>query len=265
MKVVILAGGFGTRLSEETTVRPKPMVEVGDKPIICHIMNHYAYYGLNEFVICCGYKGEYIKDFFLNYHRNQSDFTIDLKSGDVSWIRNRAEDWKVTLLDTGLDTMTGGRIKRAQEVIGDEAFCLTYGDGVTDLNIRRLIDFHRRNQAWATLTAVSPPGRFGALHVSKLGYVEAFREKAARDGGLINGGFFVCEPEVFDLIEDDSTVWEQDPMARLVELNKLAAYHHDGFWQSMDSLRDKMVLQQLWDSGNPPWLQYPDADAAQTA
>jgi glucose-1-phosphate cytidylyltransferase len=259
MKVVVLAGGYGTRLSEETSVRPKPMVEVGGMPIIWHIMKIYAHYGLTDFVVCCGYKAEYIKDYFVRFFQNTSDFQVDLSNGDIRMLNRRAEPWKVTLLDTGLRTMTGGRIRRARDAIGDDSFCLTYGDGVSDVNIADLIEFHRSSQAWATLTAVTQPGRYGAISLSPDGdRVQAFREKAARDGAVINGGFFVCEPKVFDLIDGDETVWEESPLMRLVEMGKLAAYRHEGFWQSMDTLRDKTVLEEAWASGNAPWRVWPE-------
>jgi glucose-1-phosphate cytidylyltransferase len=262
MKVVVLAGGYGTRLSEETSVRPKPMVEVGGMPIIWHIMKIYAHHGLTDFVVCCGYKAEYIKDYFVRFFQNTSDFQVDLSNGEIRMLNRRAEPWKITLLDTGLKTMTGGRIRRARDVIGDESFCLTYGDGVSDVNVTELIDFHRKSDAWATLTAVTQPGRYGALGLSSEDHlVHAFREKAARDGALINGGFFVCEPNVFDLIDGDETVWEEQPLMQLVERGKLAAYRHEGYWQSMDTLRDKMVLEEAWASGNAPWRVWPEPPA----
>ncbi|WP_181698976.1 glucose-1-phosphate cytidylyltransferase [Chthonobacter albigriseus] len=254
MKVVIFAGGFGSRLSEETSLRPKPMVEVGGKPILWHIMKIYSHYGFNDFVVLGGYKVEFIKNYFLNYHAINSDYTVDLKTGEILWRRAETEDWRVTVLDTGVETMTAGRLKRAREIIGNERFLLTYGDGVANVDIPALIKHHEASQAWATLTAVSQPGRFGALGLTEdMSKVRAFREKAAGDGGLINGGFFVCEPQVFDLIDGDPTVWEQEPMDRMVERGKLASFWHKGYWQSMDSLRDKMVLEQLWEKGNPPW------------
>lgn len=255
MKVLILAGGLGTRLSEETSVRPKPMVEIGGMPIMTHIMRHYAKHGHKDFVVLCGYKGEVIRDYFLNFHRHASDFTIDLGSGDITTLRTSDVDWRVTLLDTGAESMTGGRIRRARDVVGDETFCLTYGDGVSNVDINALIAHHRATGGWATLTAVTPPGRYGTLGIDPGGKVSAFREKHARDVGLINGGFFVCEPNVFDLIEGDATTWEQEPMNALVDQGKLAAYHHTGFWQSMDTLRDKMYLESLWKEGDAPWLQ----------
>lgn len=254
MKVVIFAGGYGSRLTEETTMRPKPMVEIGGRPIIWHIMKIYAHHGFNEFVVLAGYKAEVIKLYFLNYTRLNSDFTIDLASGHVAWQQNGAEPWKVTVLDTGNDTMTGGRLKRARQVIGAQRFLLTYGDGLSDVDLRGAVEAHEASGNWVTLTAVTQPGRYGALKLSEdMSKVRAFREKAAGDGGLINGGFFVCEPEVFDLIDGDQTVWEEEPMERLVAQGKLGTYWHRGYWQSMDSLRDKMLLEKQWSGGNAPW------------
>lgn len=254
MKVVILAGGFGTRISEESVTIPKPLVEIGTRPILWHIMKIYAAHGLNEFVVCCGYKGQMIKDYFLNFFHRSTDFTIDLSSNDIEVHRNGSENWKVTLVDTGLDTMTGGRIKRVREHIGDETFCLTYGDGVSDVDITSLIAFHRRQATAATVTAIVQPGRFGALDLSAdRTRVNGFREKSASDGHLINGGFFVLEPKVIDLIEGDTTVWEQEPLHELTQRNQLAVYHHKGYWQNMDTMRDKHVLQELWTSGKAPW------------
>lgn len=255
MKVVIFAGGYGTRLSEETALKPKPMVEVGDRPILHHIMEIYAAHGLTEFIVLGGYKVGMIKDYFLNYHWRGSDFTINLMSGEILWHEAKGLPWKVTVLDTGTDTMTGGRLKRARAAIGDEPFCLTYGDGVSDVDITALIDFHKASGATATVTAVVPPGRFGVLGLSKeTDRVQSFREKDSADVGLINGGFFVCEPGVFDLIEGDATVWEKEPMNRLVERGALAAYRHAGFWQAMDTLRDKQVLEAAYTAG-APWLK----------
>jgi glucose-1-phosphate cytidylyltransferase len=255
MKVVLLAGGMGTRLSEETMIRPKPMVEVGGRPIIWHIMKCYAHYGLTDFIILGGYRIEFIRQYFLDYRMHSSDFTIDLSSGEIIWSAPQSEPWRVTVLDTGMETMTGGRLKRARKVIGDETFCLTYGDGLSDVDIGKLIAFHREGGTWATVTAVEPPGRFGILNFSEDGHtVKSFREKDARDVGLINAGFFVCEPQVFDLIDDDATVWEQMPLRRLVEKEQLRAFRHTGFWQSMDTLRDKAVLEQAWQNG-APWIK----------
>lgn len=256
MKVVIFAGGYGSRLSEETSLRPKPMVEIGGRPILWHIMNIYSRYGFDDFVILGGYKVDFIKNYFLNYYRMSSDFTIDLSDGKLAWQQAHSENWRVTVLDTGLETMTGGRLKRARHMIGDERFLLTYGDGVSDVDIPALIAQHDASDNWLTLTAASQPGRFGALVFDKdVRQVHSFREKAAHDGGLINGGFFVCEPQVFDHIDDDATVWEEAPMQRLVEKGKLGAFRHLGFWQSMDSLRDKIVLEKLWETGKAPWAR----------
>ena len=256
MKVVIFAGGLGTRLSEETAIRPKPMVEIGGLPMIWHVMKCYAQHGLTDFVVLGGYRVEYIRQYFLNYRMLSSDFTVDLSTGEVVWSRPAApEPWRVTILDTGLDTMTGGRLKRARSIVGNETFCLTYGDGVSDVDIGRLIAFHRKGGLWATVTAAQPPGRFGVLNFDRESHkVASFREKDGRDVGMVNAGFFVCEPEVFDLIDDDTTVWEQAPMHRLVEKGQLQGYRHEGFWQSMDSLRDKVVLEEIWKKG-PPWIK----------
>ncbi|TBU72169.1 glucose-1-phosphate cytidylyltransferase [Pseudomonas daroniae] len=258
MKVAIFAGGFGTRLSEETAIRPKPMVEIGGRPIIWHIMKMYAHHGFNDFVVLGGYKVDYIRDYFLNYRAQRTDYTIDLKTGNIDWLESVSEDWRVTVLDTGADSMTGGRLKRAMHLLSDEPFCLTYGDGVSDVNIRELVTVHKASRRWCTLTAVTQPGRYGALRLNEdLNRVEAFREKGAADGGLINGGFFVCQPEVFELIDDDQTTWENEPMDRLVERDMLGSYHHKGYWQSMDSLRDKITLETAWASG-APWKQWND-------
>lgn len=257
MKVLILAGGFGTRLSEETTVRPKPMVEVGGMPILWHIMKSYAQHGFNDFVVLGGYKVDFIRNYFLNYTKSSSDFTVDLSTGELTWQRHDAEPWKVTVLDTGANSMTGGRIKRAREVVGDEPFCLTYGDGVSDVNISELVEFHKEVGLACTVTAVVPPGRFGVLAFDDSGKkVTAFREKDQQDVGLINGGFFVCEPSVFDLIDGDDTVWEQEPLQRLVDANQLAAYRHRGFWQAMDTLRDRNTLEKLWADDKAPWKSW---------
>jgi glucose-1-phosphate cytidylyltransferase len=254
MKAVILAGGFGTRLAEETSVKPKPMVEVGEKPILWHIMKIYAAAGIDDFIICLGYKGYVIKEYFATYSLYMSDITFDLRRNETKIHHNGTEPWRVTLVDTGQKTMTGGRIKRIKDYIGDETFCLTYGDGVTDLDIQKLIAFHRDQKALATLTAVQPPGRFGAF---SLGHdqilIQTFKEKPEGDGAWINGGFFVLEPEVINYIKDDSTTWEREPMEDLAQNGKLAAYRHHGYWQNMDTLRDKTILEDLWQSGNPPW------------
>ena len=252
-RVAIFAGGFGTRLSEETAIRPKPMVEIGGMPILWHIMKTYAHYGCREFVIIGGYKVEYIRDYFLNFRERTSDFTIDLGSGTIDFHSRLAEDWRVTIVDTGKDTMTGGRLKRAQHLLGDETFFLTYGDGVSNVPIDRVLEAHRASDHWCTLTAVVQPGRYGSLHLDdEGGQVEGFREKGRTDGGLINGGYFVCEPEVFDMIGDDETIWEDEPMSLMIERGKLGSFRHEGYWQSMDSLRDKEVLEAAW-ADSPPW------------
>jgi glucose-1-phosphate cytidylyltransferase len=254
MKVVILAGGFGSRMSEETQVRPKPLVEIGGKPILWHIMKIYASHGMSDFIICCGYKGFMIKQYFANYFVNEADCRFDLKHNRMEVLRNGVEEWSVTVVDTGESTMTGGRLKRVRHYIGDDTFCLTYGDGVSDVNIPELIEFHHRERALATLTATQPPGRFGALTLGAAQtHVDTFREKPGDEGAWINGGFFVLEPKVIDYIENDSTIWEREPLESLAQDGKLAAYKHRGFWQPMDSLRDKIYLEELWSSGKAPW------------
>ena len=254
MKAVILAGGLGTRLSEETTVKPKPMVEVGGMPILWHIMKIYSSHGINDFVICCGYKGEYIKKFFADYALGNSDVTFDLQNNSMELLRAAAEPWKVTLIDTGADTLTGGRLLRVKEHVKDDTFCFTYGDGVADVNITELVNFHKRSDSLTTLTAVRPPGRFGAIILGEKEHkIASFQEKPQGDGAWINGGFFVVEPEAIDYITDDTTTWEQEPLQRLAREGQLSGYQHSGFWQPMDTLRDKNHLESLWDSGNPPW------------
>jgi glucose-1-phosphate cytidylyltransferase len=254
MKVVILAGGFGSRLSEETALKPKPMVEIADRPILWHIMKIYSAHGINDFIICLGYKGYIIKEYFATYSLHMSDVTFDLRNNNMKVHQNGTEPWKVTLVDTGEKTMTGGRLKRIRDYIGDETFCLTYGDGVSNVNIKKLIGFHREQKSLATLTAVQPPGRFGAFNLDRDQYkISTFKEKPQGDGAWINGGFFVAEPSVMDYIENDSIVWEREPMEMLASDGMLAAYRHHGFWQPMDTLRDKMYLEGLWASGNPPW------------
>ncbi|WP_028585949.1 glucose-1-phosphate cytidylyltransferase [Desulfogranum mediterraneum] len=254
MKVVIFAGGFGTRISEESQVRPKPLVEIGTYPILWHIMKIYSAYGLNEFVICCGYKGEMLKEYFANYYLNKSDLTFDMKNNEMKIHNSKAENWKVTLVDTGLNTMTGGRLKRVREYIGDETFCLTYGDGVSNVNISELIRYHRENRTLATLTAVQPPGRFGTIVLREgQNVIELFKEKEKGDGAWINGGFFVLEPAVIDYIKGDDISWEKEPLSAIASERQLTAYRHEGFWQPMDTLRDKMYLEELWESSNPPW------------
>jgi glucose-1-phosphate cytidylyltransferase len=252
MKVLLLAGGFGTRLSEETDIRPKPMAEIGGKPIIWHIMKGYSHYGFNEFVVLLGYKGYYIKEYFGNYFLHQSDVTIDLSTNNIEVHNNASEPWKVTLLETGQDTMTGGRIKRAKDFIGNEPFLLTYGDGVSDVDLSELISFHKKHGKLITMTAVQPEGRFGALETDGI-RVESFLEKPKGDGSWINGGFFVCQPEVLDYIKDDKTVFEQEPLQQLAKDGQLFNYRHAGFWKCMDTLRDKKVLNEMWENGQSKW------------
>ncbi|MDH0493829.1 glucose-1-phosphate cytidylyltransferase [Comamonas aquatica] len=253
MKAVILAGGLGTRLSEETSTRPKPMVEIGGKPILWHILKMYSAHGVNDFVICCGYKGYVIKEYFANYFLHMSDVTFDMRSNRMEVHHKRAEPWNVTLVDTGDDSMTGGRLRRvADYVCNEEAFCFTYGDGVSDVDISGLIDFHKAHGKAATLTAPFPPGRFGALDFDGR-RIRQFMEKPKGDGARINGGFFVLSPQVLDYIKDDATVWEQQPLQRLAADGELMAWEHDGFWQPMDTLRDKTYLEELWAAGQAPW------------
>jgi len=252
MKVLILAGGFGTRLSEETSMLPKPMVEIGGRPILWHIMKMYSKYGFNDFVILLGYKGYCIKEYFANYYLHQSDVSIDIKTGEMEVHNNFSEPWKITLIDTGLNSMTGGRIKRAQKYIGGKAFMLTYGDGVSDINIRKLVDYHREYSKKATVTAIQPAGRFGALDI-KTNLVNQFIEKPVGDGNWINGGFMVCEPEILDLLESDSTVFEKEPLQDLAKQGELCAYQHSGFWMCMDTLRDKVSLNKMWNNDEAPW------------
>ncbi len=253
MKAVILAGGLGTRLSEETSIRPKPMVEVGGKPILWHIMKLYSSHGVNDFIICCGYKGYVIKEYFANYFLHMSDVTFDMRNNRMEVLHKRAEPWNVTLVDTGDDSMTGGRLLRVARYVQDEeAFCFTYGDGVGDVNIRASIEFHRAHGKAATLTATYPPGRFGALELSG-DQVLSFKEKPQGDGAMINGGFFVLSPEALKYLRDDGTIWEQEPLTQLAADGQLAAFEHNGFWQPMDTLRDKHLLEDLWTSGKAPW------------
>jgi glucose-1-phosphate cytidylyltransferase len=253
MKAVILAGGLGTRFSEETALRPKPMIEIGGKPILWHIMKTYSHYGINDFVVCCGYRGYVIKEYFANYFMHMSDVTFDMVRNEMEVHNRYAEPWRVTLVDTGEHTMTGGRLKRVSNFVKDEeSFCFTYGDGVGDVNIAELIAFHRSQNVQATLTAVSPPGRFGALDTSG-NRVLAFQEKPKGDGATVNGGFFVLSPTVLAHIDGDATVWEREPLERLAEAGQLAAHRHDGFWQPMDNLRDKTYLEELWSTGKAPW------------
>lgn len=255
MQVVLLAGGKGTRLSEETVHMPKPMVEIGGKPILWHIMKMYSHYGFNDFIICLGYKGYLIKEYFFHYFMHMSDVTIDLKKNAVKVHTSSSESWKVTLVDTGLETMTGGRLKRIRKYLGDEPFLMTYGDGVSDVNIRELIKFHKRNKKCATVTAVQVAGRFGALRMSDSGSVDAFSEKPKGDGSWINGGFFVLEPEIFKHIKGDETIWEFNSLKEMVHAKQLAAFKHDGFWKCMDTLRDRAELEAAWNSGRAPWAK----------
>ena len=258
MKAVILAGGYGTRISEESSIRPKPMVEIGEKPILWHIMKIYAAHGITDFVICCGYKGHMIKEYFANYYLHASDVTFDLKQNSMQIHNTSVEPWTVTLIDTGEGTMTGGRLRRIREIVeGEEAFCLTYGDGVSDVDITSLVRFHKEQNRLATMTAVQPPGRFGAFSLSDEGaQVHEFREKPHGDGAWVNGGFFVLSPRVIDYIDGDDTVWEREPMATLAHEGQLSAFRHEGFWQPMDTLRDKHVLEDLWRGGDAPWKKW---------
>jgi glucose-1-phosphate cytidylyltransferase len=254
MKAVILAGGYGTRISEESSVRPKPMVDIGGKPILWHIMKIFSSYDINDFIICCGYKGYVIKEYFANYFLHMSDVTFDVKNNKMEVHQNNIEPWKVTLIDTGEGTMTGGRIKRVKKYIGSQTFCMTYGDGVSDVNINNLISFHNEQGTLATVTAVQPPGRFGTFTLSEQQTkILHFREKPRGDGAWVNGGFFVLEPRVLDYIEGDNTIWEQEPLMRLAKEGELSAYKHYGIWQPMDTLRDKMVLEELWNLNKAPW------------
>ncbi|WP_345980682.1 glucose-1-phosphate cytidylyltransferase [Sulfurimonas sp. HSL3-2] len=254
MKVLLLAGGFGTRLSEETDIRPKPMVEVGGKPILWHIMKIYSHYGFNDFVVLLGYKGYYIKEYFANYFLHQSDVSIDLKNNNMEILNNSSEPWKVTLIDTGLNSLTGSRIKKVQKYVGNEPFLLTYGDGVSDVNIEKLVQFHKSHGKAVTMTSVQPEGRFGALNITDDLQVTHFKEKPKGDGGWINGGFFVCESKVFDYISDgDNIVFEQEPLQNLANDGELFTYKHHGFWKPMDSLKDKNDLNKLWDENTAPW------------
>ncbi|RXJ78029.1 glucose-1-phosphate cytidylyltransferase [Arcobacter sp. F155] len=254
MKVLLLAGGLGTRLAEETDLRPKPMVEVGGKPILWHIMKIYSKYGFNEFVILLGYKGYYIKEYFANYFLHQSDVTLDISTGKMEVLNNSSEPWKITLLDTGIDSMTGGRVKRAQDFVGNEPFMLTYGDGVSDINIEELVEFHKSHGKAMTMTSAQPDARFGALEISSDNQVIEFKEKPKGEGGWINAGFFVCEPKVFDYItQGDSTIFEQEPLMNLAKDGEIYTYKHDGFWKPMDTLRDKQQLEKLWETKKAPW------------
>jgi len=252
MKVVILAGGLGTRISEETHLKPKPMIEIGGKPILWHIMKSYSAFGINDFVICCGYKGYMIKEYFANYFLHTSDVTFDMKNNKMEVHRKSAEPWKVTLVDTGLETMTGGHLKKVQDFVDDETFCFTYGDGVSNVDISKLIEFHNNSNTLATVTAVQPPGRFGTLDITG-NKITNFEEKPAGDGNWINGGFFVLEPKIFDYIDGDSTIWERQPLENLANDKQLSAFRHSNFWQPLDTLRDKNYLESLWTSNKAPW------------
>lgn len=254
MKAVILAGGFGTRISEESGVRPKPMVEIGERPILWHIMKIFSTYDINDFIICCGYKGYVIKEYFVNYFLHRSDITVDVKKNKIEVLQNDVEPWKVSMIDTGENTLTGGRLKRVKEYIGDDTFFMTYGDGVSDIDINALREFHKKQGTLATVTAVQPPGRFGTFTLSKeQTKILNFREKPKGDGAWVNGGFFVLEPEVMNYIAGDDSVWEKEPLMKLAKDGQLAAYKHEGIWQPMDTLRDKHLLEDMWNSGKAPW------------
>lgn len=254
MKVVLLAGGFGTRISEESHLKPKPMIEIGERPILWHIMKIYSHFGFNDFIVCLGYKGTSIKEYFANYYLHESDVTFDFRGQNSQTIHNHcAEPWKITLVDTGLNTMTGGRVKRISKYIGNEPFLLTYGDGVSDLNIRAVVNFHRKHGKIATVTATQPAGRFGAMELDEEGRVNGFKEKPKGDGAWINAGFFVFEPSVLSYIEDDTTVLEKEPLEKLAAQGELVAYKHEGFWQPMDTLRDRVALENYWQNGDAPW------------
>lgn len=252
MKVVILAGGFGTRISEETIIKPKPMIEIGGMPILWHIMKHYSSHNMNDFVICCGYKGYMIKEYFANYFLHMSDVTFDISKNEMQVHQKHAEPWKITLIDTGLDTMTGGRLLRVKKYLENETFCFTYGDGVSDLNLSELVNFHKEKSKLSTLTAIQPPGRYGSIDLMG-DEVKNFIEKPLGEGGWINGGFFVLEPDVFDYINDDTTIWEREPLQKLAKENQLNAFMHKGFWYPLDTLRDKNYLEKLWNNDKAPW------------
>jgi len=253
MKVVILAGGIGSRLSEETSLKPKPMVEIGEMPILWHILKIYSFYGYNDFIICLGYKGYMIKEYFYNYFLHKSDVTIDLKNNEVNFHKSESENWKITLVDTGINTMTGGRIKRIRDYVNGDSFMLTYGDGVSNIDINALYKNHKKSTSICTVTAVPPPGRFGALKIAKNGIVTSFEEKTEGKSSLINGGFFVCEDGVFDYLEDDATIFEKEPLENMSKDAKLNSYRHYGFWRPMDTLRDKNELSELWNQNKAPW------------
>lgn len=257
MKVVILAGGFGTRISEESHLKPKPMIEIGDRPILWHIMKTYSYYGHNDFIICAGYKQHIIKQYFAEYYLHGSDITFDFSNnGDIIIHNNFSEPWKVTVVDTGLNTMTGGRIKRIKDYVGNEPFMMTYGDGVCDIDINELLEFHNKHKKIATMTAIQPGGRFGTLEIGDDNTINRFAEKRKEDGGWINAGYMVLEPKIFDYIEGDSTTFEKEPLEKVSQEGQLNAYRHNGFWQCMDTLRDKELLEKLWSEGKAPWKKY---------
>ena len=253
MKVVILAGGYGTRISEETHLKPKPLIEIGGKPILWHILKIYSSYGFNEFIICCGYKGYLIKEYFANYFLHMSDVTFDIENNQYKVHEKKVEPWKVTLVDTGENSMTGGRLKRVKKYLNEDPFCFTYGDGLSNININSLIDFHNSHNKLCTVSAVQPPGRFGSLKFKEANLVESFQEKPQGDGGWINGGFFVINPKAIDIIEGDSTIWEQEPLNNLAAQGELMAFKHYSFWQAMDTLRDKNYLEKLWSEEKAPW------------
>ena len=252
MKTIILAGGFGTRISEETHLKPKPMIEIGGMPLLWHIMKTYSFYGMNDFIICCGYKGYVIKEYFANYFLHMSDVTFDMKNNTMEVHKKSAEPWNVTLVDTGIDTMTGGRLKRVKKYVDDETFCFTYGDGLSDINIKKLVNFHNDQKTTCTVTAVQPPGRFGALNIKKDKIIN-FKEKPPGDQSWVSGGYFVLEPTVFDYIQNDDTVWERNPLETLAESSELSAYRHAGFWNPVDTLRDKNHVENLWNTKKAPW------------
>lgn len=253
MKAVILAGGLGTRIAEESDTKPKPMVEIGGRPLLWHIMKIYAHHGIKDFVVCLGYKGYVIKEFFFNYYRHMSDMSIDLRNGDHQILNSQAEDWRITLVDTGAETMTGGRLKRVAKYLDDETFCLTYGDGLSDVNISAEVEFHKRHGKLATVLAVQPPGRFGVLNIDANQKVSSFEEKPSDEIGWINGGFFILEPKAIDYVADDTTSWERAPLMNIARDGELAGFQHHGFWQPCDTLRDKRELEALWHSGKAPW------------
>jgi glucose-1-phosphate cytidylyltransferase len=256
MKVLILAGGLGSRISEESILKPKPMIEIGGKPILWHIMKSYSAHGFNDFIILCGYKGYIIKEYFANYYRHMADMTIDMEKNSIEYLKAHSEPWKVTLIDTGTDTMTGGRIKRVKEYVGNNSFMVTYGDGVSDINIRELADAHKVSNKLITMTSVQPEGRFGSIEIDEKNTVVSFQEKPKGDGAWINGGFFVCQPQVFDYIENDHTIFEKEPLEKLAADKQLNAFKHNGFWKPMDTLRDKNQLEELIQKNNAPWIKW---------